>query len=338
MLLGGFVLGGYWFVSQPGSGSTSAEATALASSEVSSPASQQTDVAESTGSGEGDAAVVQNNQQRTEQTLDLARQQPGSAVAAQTSALAAPQMTAALTSTAISKNTVRQQKVKDTLIPFLTKHCSECHNAETQEGGVAVHDLATADQLLKDRKKWERVYRMINAGAMPPQEYDPKPEENVRKEVVNLLHDELHNFDCTKIHHAGRSTLHRLNRAEYNNTIRDLFGISITPADKFPQDDVGEGFDNIGDVLSIPPLLMEKYLDAAEEVAGTVIDTRDFSKGSTQRVDAAQFTSSVNGAVAGDDGFFTLSSTGSVTATIEVPVEGKYKIRIEAAVCTGRPG
>ena len=170
--------------------------------------------------------------------------------------LAAAQLTSAVSAAVLQENAVRQQELEDKVLPFLSKHCNDCHNADTQEGGIFVHQLTTVDQLLKERKKWDKVYRMINVGAMPPSDYDPQPEDNERREVADILYSELYEFDCTLIHHAGRSTLHRLNRAEYNNTIRDLFGISLTPADKFPQDDVGEGFDNIGDVLSIPPLLM----------------------------------------------------------------------------------
>src|SRR5207248_9958495 len=73
----------------------------------------------------------------------------------------------------------------------------------------------------------------------------------------------------------GRVTLHRLNRAEYNNTIRDLVGVSFQPADDLPSDDVGYGFDNIGDVLSLPPILLEKYLRAADKIVTTAFKSRD---------------------------------------------------------------
>lgn len=244
--------------------------------------------------------------------------------------LAQPQLTSApALSAKLQKNLERQKTVNDKLIPYMTKYCVECHGTESQEGGVAVHDLKSADELLKNRKKWERVYRMINAGAMPPSGHDPKPEEADREQVAEILYDELFNFDCNLIHHVGRSTLHRLNRAEYNNTIRDLFGLSITPADKFPQDDVGEGFDNIGDVLSVPPLLMEKYLDAAEEVAAAVIDTRDFSKGVNQTFDSGQFVSSL-GAISTQERFAVLATNGTLSVKFNAVANGKYAIRIEA--------
>ncbi len=288
-LVGGAILAGYSFWTKPAETSEIVAQT-NAKSEQSQPA----------------AASATASHNKASFAADSTNGTPGTSLA-----LGAAQTTSVVTGATLRQNAERQQKLEEKIIPFLAKHCADCHNATEQEGGIALHDLESVDQLLKDRKKWERVYRMINAGAMPPASYDPKPEEPVRKEVVDALYDELYNFDCSLLHHAGRSTLHRLNRAEYNNTIRDLFGVKLTPADKFPQDDVGEGFDNIGDVLSLPPLLMEKYLDAAEEVAAAVIDTRDFSKGSTQKFEAAQFKSTLDGNI-NDQGFYVLHTQGTV--------------------------
>lgn len=259
----------------------------------------------------------------------LSDQSPSNAVADNAESLAAATPVSTVNVAALRQDAARQQKLEDKVLPFLKTHCMDCHSAESQEGGIVIDGLSTVNQLLKERKTWERVYRMINAGAMPPADYDAQPTDDIRREVAEIFYDELYNFDCTQIHHAGRSTLHRLNRAEYNNTIRDLFKIRLTPADDFPQDDVGEGFDNIGDVLSVPPLLMEKYLDAAETVAAAVIDTRDFSKGLTQTFNADRTESTAGGDPEGE-GFRMLSSTGSVSATVETSSEGIYKIRIRA--------
>ena len=304
-LMGGLGLGAYWYSNQ---------ADADVASAVESAASKPN--AEANLAASGAASAGQNTLAAASAHMTPAE-------------LGAPQLTSAVSGAVLRRNAERQQQLEEKILPFLTKHCADCHNADEQEGGIAVHDLTAVDQLLRDRKKWERVYRMINANAMPPASYDPKPEEASRKEVADLLYGELFNFDCEQLNHAGRSTLHRLNRAEYNNTIRDLFGVSITPADKFPQDDVGEGFDNIGDVLSLPPLLMEKYLDAAEEVAATVIDTRDFSKGMTQKFASEKFDSSLKGNIDGE-GFYVLHTNGTLTVNHDTLSEGKYKIRIEA--------
>lgn len=281
-----------------------------------------------------DEMIIRANHDSIESGDESPAASKSSAVARNAALLAVAKPTSAVNNAEVQKNALRQQKLEEKILPFLKSHCADCHNAETQEGGVIVNGLATVDQLLKDRKTWEKVYRMINAGAMPPSDYDTQPAEADRKEVAEIFYDELYKFDCTQIHHAGRATLHRLNRAEYNNTIHDLFGINLTPADDFPQDDVGEGFDNIGDVLSVPPLLMEKYLDAAEAIAAAVIDTRDFSKGLTQTFTADK-TESTAGDDADDEGFRMLGSTGAVSATVTTPSEGKYKIRIRALATQG---
>jgi hypothetical protein len=315
-LFGGLGLGAYWYSSQPDESVFAASSDEAAGNGNSSPSFAGNAVTSERASS-GDIASAG-------QTAPAA-ESPGSTAAE----LGATRLTSAVSGAVLRRNAERQQVLEEKILPFLTKHCADCHNADEQEGGIAVHDLTAVDQLLKDRKKWERVYRMINASAMPPASYDPKPEESSRQEVADILYGELFDFDCEQLHHAGRATLHRLNRAEYNNTIRDLFGVSITPADKFPQDDVGEGFDNIGDVLSLPPLLMEKYLDAAEEVAAAVIDTRDFSKGMTQKFASDKFDSSLKGSIDGE-GFYILHTNGTLTVNHDTLSEGKYRIRIEA--------
>jgi len=228
----------------------------------------------------------------------------------------------------------RRKALNEKILPFLTKHCADCHGEDSQEAGINVHKLTSIDQLMTERKTWERVHRMIHVGAMPPSDYDPQPTESVREEVAALMFEELYNFDCEEVRNPGRSTVQRLNRTEYNNTIQDLFGISITPADKFPADDVGEGFDNIGDVLTLPPLLMEKYLAAAEEVAAVVVDTRDYSKPMSVTGDF------LKGDV--DDGksigrFKVLASHGEVTHEFDVSATGEYEVIVTAGADQAGP-
>ena len=85
----------------------------------------------------------------------------------------------------------------------------------------------------------------------------PQPSADEIAAVSLALEGVLESFDCSADKHPGRVTIRRLNKAEYNNTIRDLTGLDLKLADAFPSDDVGEGFDNIGDVLSLPPILLE---------------------------------------------------------------------------------
>jgi hypothetical protein len=222
----------------------------------------------------------------------------------------------------------RRQKLQNELVPFLQKYCLDCHNQQDPGAGISVEGLDSLDDLLTKRKSWERVYRMVNAGAMPPFDHDPRPNKAEQLAAAEFLYSELYDFDCTTIDNPGHPTIQRLNRAEYNNTIRDLFGISITPADDFPSDDVGEGFDNIGDVLSLPPLLLEKYLNAAEQVTDVVMDATNFGQPQTMTVAADRLTSTLDES---DQrrGFRMLMTEGELFAEFEVISPGQYKLQTE---------
>ncbi|MEP3481690.1 MAG: DUF1592 domain-containing protein [Fuerstiella sp.] len=223
----------------------------------------------------------------------------------------------------------RTAAMKKQLIPFLTKYCVDCHSGADAEAGIPVDELTSVDQFLTERKNWEKVYRMINSGIMPPADYDPLPTEDEVKPITDLMHDELYSFDCDLVYNPGRPTVQRLNRTEYNNTIQDIFGIDLTPADKFPADDVGEGFDNIGDVLTLPPLLMEKYLNAADEIASAVIDTRDASVETIQSLHATDMKAT-SGASGTSMGMAVLASHGTFEKQLEIPATGQYEIVINA--------
>jgi len=154
-------------------------------------------------------------------------------------------------------------------VPFFQSYCVDCHGQDEPEAGVNLTSLKRPHDVTDRRKKWQKVLEMLQVGAMPPSDAD-QPDARKRHAVAQWLEQTLFHVDCSKQHDPGRVTIRRLNRAEYNNTIRDLFGIDLKPANAFPSDDVGEGFDNIGDVLSLSPLLMEKYVLAAEQVAAAV--------------------------------------------------------------------
>ena len=185
----------------------------------------------------------------------------------------------------------------------------------------------------KQRRHWQKALEMLEFGAMPP-EGKPQPKEKDVQAAIKWIEAALYYVDCDQTHDPGRVTIQRLNRTEYNNTIRDLFGVAKLDLSKdFPSDDVGSGFDNIGDVLSISPLLLEKYVDAAEKVAITVIDAQA-SQPLEQRLAGAKL-SSKNGRLSGD--LFALASSGEVGGRFKVPVNGQYLIRIEAGAQQAGP-
>jgi len=149
--------------------------------------------------------------------------------------------------------------------PFLATYCTGCHGGPKPKGRLALDVYKDEATALLARDAWDKVFRRVRDHEMPPPSRpQPKPEEIER--VTRWGKEVLAAGDCIGNKDPGRVTLRRLNRAEYNNTIRDLVGIQFQPAEDFPADDVGNGFDNMGDVLTLPPLLMEKYLVAAEKI------------------------------------------------------------------------
>jgi hypothetical protein len=215
------------------------------------------------------------------------------------------------------------------IVPFLKTHCFDCHGPETQEAEIGFHDYQDLAKVMADVKTWTRVLQMIETGVMPPDDV-PQPKPADRKQIARDLEKILFNVDCDGPIDPGRVTIRRLNRAEYNNTVRDLLGVTFRPADDFPSDDVGSGFDNIGDVLTLPPLLMEKYLAAAERIAeqSIVADAKAFIR--SQRQDRRQLKGEGEVSYDNDRRRWTIASDGSVRAEFNLPRDGEYVLRVEA--------
>lgn len=155
---------------------------------------------------------------------------------------------------------------------FLNQYCQRCHGTENPKAGFSVTAFTDELSLLKARKKWDQLRQVVRQGEMPPQSAkQPSPME--RADFEKSVRMVFENADKNAKPDPGRVTARRLNRVEYNNTIRDLLLVDLKPAEDFPADDVGHGFDNIGDVLTLSPVLMERYLAAAESVANRAILT-----------------------------------------------------------------
>ena len=150
-------------------------------------------------------------------------------------------------------------------VPFLQKHCYQCHGPDKKKAGIAFHLYKDEQAVIKDRKIWHSVQDMVHAGEMPPQDR-PRPTVQETDAFLQVVQEIFARADRTGKRDPGRVTMRRLNRVEYKNTIHDLFDVFFDVND-LPQDDVGYGFDNIGDVLTMSPLLMERYLAAAESIA-----------------------------------------------------------------------
>ncbi|QDU08407.1 DUF1592 domain-containing protein [Gimesia aquarii] len=213
--------------------------------------------------------------------------------------------------------------------PLLTKYCLDCHTGEEAEAGLSLEKYTTRSSILKHREAWEKIVQRIQIQSMPPKDAGALPTDAEREAILEWFDEALYGIDCSGDVNPGRVTIRRLNRNEYNNTIRDLLGVDFKPAQNFPSDDVGYGFDNIGDVLSLPPLLMEKYLDAAEQISEKAIYANTADSFPWTEIPEKNF--SKKGAVTLRKRSAGFHSRGTLTGIINVKEPGKYELQIEAA-------
>ena len=157
---------------------------------------------------------------------------------------------------------------ENTVAPVLTRTCTPCHNDDLASGGLNIAPFTQAASLTKSRDGWDIIVRKIRAGEMPPKGI-PRPAQ--MDAVIQCLLDEFAKADRNLKPDPGRVTARRLNRSEYSNTIRDLLAVDFRADQNFPTDDLGNGFDNIGEVLTISPVLMDRYLAAAARIAARAV-------------------------------------------------------------------
>lgn len=217
-------------------------------------------------------------------------------------------------------------KFETDIRPLLQKHCYDCHGQKKQRAGLNLEKYADEQSILEGRKVWEHVASMIRSREMPPERKTAMPPtQEERDKLFQWITDTTSKIDCSGIHDPGRVTMRRLNRFEYNNTIRDLVGVDFKPAADFPSDDVGYGFDNIGDVLSLPPILFEKYLSAAEKITDAAIDAEPL-RGPIETIEGEKLA----GGSSGPNGTRQLASSGKISAEVNAASDANYVVRISA--------
>ena len=218
-----------------------------------------------------------------------------------------------------------QREFNDKIRPMLETHCGDCHWGDNADADLNLEQYETIDQLLSGRKKWKKVLTRVAAKEMPPPEdYDPIPDDDHAK-LLGWIDQLLNSVDCTTIN-PGRVTIRRLNRTEYQNTVRDLTSVEFKTDGNFPVDDVGYGFDNIADVLSLSPILMEKYLKAAENI--TLQAVKDPARArKTKTLSAKDFSGGGNRV---QDGLLMFLSNSTSTAKFNLPRKGTYRAVVRA--------
>lgn len=219
-----------------------------------------------------------------------------------------------------------QSEFNQAIQPIFHQYCVDCHSGDSAIAGFDLDQFKRLDQVLAARKRWRKLEQHVIKRSMPPADEKPLDDASF-KTLTAWLDSVLNSADCVNLD-PGRVTLRRLNRIEYQNTIQDLVGIDYQPAQDFPGDDVGYGFDNIADVISLPPILLEKYLAAAEEITErAIIDTR--IKLLDQTFWPAQFKTSEGIRVEDEHLLFITEAT--LDKEVLIPQTGDYRVVVRAA-------
>jgi hypothetical protein len=215
---------------------------------------------------------------------------------------------------------------KKEIEPVLANYCYDCHGEGASKGNVAFDQFRTSAERLEDRDLWQNVLKNLRAGIMPPAK-KPRPNAEEQKQLETWIKQEVFAIDPENPD-PGRVTLRRLNRVEYQNTIRDLMGIEFRAYEEFPPDDTGYGFDNIGDVLNVSPLLLEKYMRAAETIVGQAVPivNRIMAKQTSAGGEFKSADGRQNGAQ------ISLYTPARVARSFQTSQSGDYRWRVEAAI------
>ncbi len=161
----------------------------------------------------------------------------------------------------------------DPVRPFLKQHCIACHGAEKPKGDLRLDTLVPDFSDAANRERWLTVLKRLQAGEMPPKA-KPRPAEAEVRAVSDWINGRVDTADAARRAAQGRVVLRRLNRIEYENTVRDLLGTEVNLKEQLPQDGSADGFDNAAAALHTSSFLMEKYLEAADTALSLAIANR----------------------------------------------------------------
>ncbi|MDA7881221.1 DUF1592 domain-containing protein [Akkermansiaceae bacterium] len=212
--------------------------------------------------------------------------------------------------------------------PLLEAYCIDCHGDGKAKGEFSMDEYKDISKHLNDVNHWMAVWRNVRSQIMPPSEKDQLGVEE-KKQLLGWIEKEVFKLD-PKNPDPGRVTIRRLNRTEYYYAIKDLLGVEYATWESFPADDTGYGFDTIGEVLTISPLHMEKYIEAASKIvelalpkgAATAIPMRNVEKERFHMADDDKRKGS----------WLPFKTTKSSVAMLSVPASGEYHIHFDFAI------
>ena len=214
--------------------------------------------------------------------------------------------------------------------PFLSKYCYDCHGEGSTKGQISLDDPQNGAQHMNNHELWLQIWKNLRSDLMPPAKKE-QPKITELQEVIHWIERNVFLLDHENPD-PGRITMRRLNRVEYGHTIQDLLGIEFNVTDNFPPDDTGYGFDTIGDVLTISPLLMEKYFSAAEQIIKKAIP-KDVGKPQPLSIAPNEFRQEGNNSRTAR--FMRAGINHTVTTDWKANVKGTHRLKVDYEI-TGR--
>ena len=216
----------------------------------------------------------------------------------------------------------------DTLIPVLDRYCFDCHDPEDSEGGVLFLEAKTPANLEDRRGEWRSVAEQLRNRTLPSAKQKYQPTENERLAIANWIKTYLCESASESPPLAPPATARRLNRLEYDNNVRDLLGVMLSFSETFPMErGGGEGFDNNGESLFTPPMLMERFLEAS----GQIIDAAIVNPTLPRRYDAKGLKPAKKSPELVESGQFALyplKAGEAVFITLPISTRGKYQFKV----------
>ncbi|MCH2060966.1 MAG: DUF1592 domain-containing protein [Verrucomicrobiales bacterium] len=225
----------------------------------------------------------------------------------------------------------RAELFKRDFAPILAKYCHDCHADGSSKGDIALDHPEQGAHKLDNLQLWQRIWKNLRSDLMPPAG-KAQPSEEERRKMLEWIEANVFLLD-PDAPDPGRVTIRRLNRVEYRYTVQDLLGIDYDVNENFPPDDTGYGFDTIGDVLTISPLLMEKYLAAAEQIMAQAIP-EDIGRPQPVNIPPSDFRQKENSSRTAR--FMRAGIKHAVGKDLEAKITGTHRLQVSFQV-TGRP-
>lgn len=223
----------------------------------------------------------------------------------------------------------------DSLVtPFVEEHCIRCHGAITSKGDLRLDVIERDMSRPATFERWQGIVERVRTGEMPPKD-EPQPKPGQVADFVKQVTAHLDAVAAVR-RAEGRVVLRRLNRVEYENTVRELFDVDVSVKEMLPEDAIADGFDNVGAALNMSPVLIERYLEAADAVIDAAVKPVHNLESKTERFNL--YDSLPKWFIAGvwkqDEGVILFRTSGDSSTDLrqfKAPAPGRYRFRISAS-------